>query len=187
MNKEYRVEYEYKSCGDIHHAYDLISADSEHAARCEFPKRHIKLRFKILAVDELDPKTIRVRIEGAHLGVIPVLQRLRLKSVVVRPLNTAACEWGWEKKVWRDAEGHHLDSISKVTGCRGYMEHPPKGGPYYLVETADDYRGIYQGCYLCQEHLKNSFPQWEKAIPKAYKIHVSPEKRGKKRIKARRK
>ena len=156
MKKEYRIEYEKRNTGEIHHGYQLISAENEHAAGVEFSKGHDNIRFNILAVDKLDPATITSMLEGPDLITIPVLQHLPRELVIVRPADSPACEWGWGRKVWRDAEGHYLADNLKVVGCRCYMEDPPQGGPYYLVETADCSLGLY----LCQEHLDATLPQW---------------------------
>jgi hypothetical protein len=111
--------------------------------------------FEIRAVDELDDVTLRESREGADLSTIPALQRLPRKSLIIRPADSPGCESGWVRRVLWDAEGHDLHDTLKVVGCRGYMESPPQGGPWYLVSSSDGKLGVL----LCQEHLKENFPR----------------------------
>jgi hypothetical protein len=163
MAKGYRLELEIEIDGKVIHRYDLVYAKNERDARAGFstrysdPSSESKARLKILAVEEQGPGTISLRSEGPEVITIPVLQYLPQEFLVIRPAEYPCCEWGWYRKVWRDAEGHHLINNLKVVGCRGYMEDPPQGGPYFLVESFDTSIGIH----LCQEHLEANFPQWK--------------------------
>ena len=176
MNKEYRIKLESKRNGEIKHSsYYLEFAENERDARAKFwkeqhaiakelkndfpqsRKKYDNFRRKIVAIHELDPATITSTLEGPHLITIPVLQHLPRELVVIRPADSPACECGWERLVWRDAEGHYLSNELKGVGCRLYMEDPPIGGPWHLVETVDSSVGLY----LCQKHLESTFPDWE--------------------------
>jgi hypothetical protein len=164
VKKEYRIEYENKYSGEVHHGYRLISAENEHAARAKFSKEHHNIQYKILAVDELDPDSITMQIEGAHLSTIPALQRLPLTSLVITAITPSSCEWGGEQKVWRDAEGHRLANISTGACCFGYALDPAVK-PYFFVESADGKLGVQ----LCQEHLEENFPHWREIVrPRRY-------------------
>jgi hypothetical protein len=184
VNKEYRIKLEVKTDDTVRQRYDLVSAKDEHEARAKLSKKleetvelseqfeaqlskqngtplaKRNLRFAILSIDEIDPATISSKLEGPHLSTIPALQRLPRELLVIRPAGSPGCEWGWSRQVWRDAEGHHLFNKLKVVGCSGYMENPPRGGPYHLVETIDRSLGIL----LCRKHLKEVFPQWKKVF-----------------------
>jgi hypothetical protein len=180
VTKDYRIEVEFESKPKISRAYRFIFAENEQDARVEFSKeygayfRKEHIQFKILAVDEIDPATITSRLEGPHLATIPALQRLPSETLIIRPADSPACEWGWGRRVWRDAEGLYVMDKLKVVGCRGYMEDPPQGGPYHLVEVADGSIGLY----LCQEHLEDTFPQWKKLPKGATRSHTRGQRRG---------
>jgi hypothetical protein len=166
MGKDYRIEFESRGMGEVFHRYDLISAENEHAARDQFWKEYDNTHgvFKILAVDELDPKSITVKSEGPNITTIPALQRLPPDSLVIRGFTLSWCEWGGERKVWRDAEGHRLMDIGNAAGCFGYvLDLAAK--PYYLVKSSDHTLRVN----LCQEHLEEEFPQWRKIVlPRSY-------------------
>jgi len=148
VKKDYRIEMEFESKPKIIRDYRFVFAENEHDARAEFSKEYgaffskEHIQFKILAVDEVDPATITSRLEGPHLVTIPALQRLPRETLIIRPADSPGCEWGWGRRVWRDSEGLYVMDKLKVVGCRGYMEDPPQGGPYHLVEVADGSIGL---------------------------------------------
>jgi hypothetical protein len=162
MQKTYRFECRCTTGAKTVVGYHLVSADDEQKARAEFHERQNALTkfpdspsIEILAVDEIDDATIRASLEGADLSTIPALQRLPQNSLLITPADDPGCESGWIRRVFRDAEGHDLADSLKVVGCRGYMESPPQGGPWYLVSSSDGTIGVL----LCQEHLTENFPR----------------------------
>jgi len=174
VSKPYRFTCKVKNGEETDITYDLVFAGTEKEARAEFSElqesrlklweahnpraKSSNLRgtdwFEILAVDELDDATLRESREGADLSTIPALQRLSRKSLVIRPADSPGCESGWVRWVLWDPEGHDLADKLKVVGCRGYMETPPQGGPWYKVSSSDGKIGVL----LCQKHLVENFP-----------------------------
>jgi hypothetical protein len=174
MRKLYRFTCKLKNGKDTTTSYDLVFAETEQEARAEFSElqenrlkwweahnsraKSSNLRgtdwFEIRAVDELDDGTLRESREGADLSTIPALQRLPRKSLVIQPADSPGCESGWVRWVLWDADGHDLADKLKVVGCRGYMESPPQGGPWYRVSSSDGKIGVL----LCQKHLAENFP-----------------------------
>jgi hypothetical protein len=175
MRKPYRFTCKLKNGEETDITYDLVFAGNEKEARAEFSAlqewrlklweehnsraKSSNLRgtdwFEIVAVDEIDDATLRESREGADLSTIPALQRLSRESLIIRPADSPGCESGWIRRVLRDAEGHDLHDTLKVVGCRGYMESPPQGGPWYRVSSPDGKLGVL----LCQEHLTENFPR----------------------------
>jgi hypothetical protein len=165
MRKAYRFKCRFTTGTQTVVAYHLVLADNKQKAREQFSARLYESRnaraklpnlpsTEILAIDEIDDATLKERCEGADLITIPALRRLPRKSLVVIPADNPGCESGWIRRVLRDAEGHDLHDNLKVVGCRGYMESPPQGGPWYLVSSSDGKLGVL----LCQEHLAENFP-----------------------------
>jgi hypothetical protein len=191
VGKPFRFAFRVKNGEETANTYDVIFAENEQDARAKFSElQELRLKFwgthdprenfwdlrngwfEILAVDELHPATITERPEGAHLNAISALKCLPRRSLVIRPADRACCESGWVHKVLWDAEGHELHDSLSVRGCRGYMETPPRGAPYYLVESADAKLGIF----LCQQHLAENFPRWKKMRVGAVNCPRRPEK-----------
>ena len=182
MEKVFRFKFKVTNGNESEEQYDHIYAKNEQNARVEFSKlQDARLKhwrtdetcrefaelpndwFEILAIDELDPATFTEGMEGAHLSTIPALRCLPRKQVIIKIADNPGCEWGWERKVWRDADGHDAGDKLEGIGCRGYMEEPPVGGPFYSVESVDGKLGVL----LCQEHLAEFFPDTKYEIPNA--------------------
>jgi hypothetical protein len=156
LRKPYRLTCKFTAGAKTAVGYNLVFAENEQKARAEFCELRSEFLsvFEILAVDEIDEATLRESREGADFSTIPALKRLPRKSLLITRADNPGCESGWVRRVLRDAEGHDLHDNLKVVGCRGYMESPPQGGPWYLVSSSDGKLGVL----LCQEHLAENFP-----------------------------
>ena|SRR5579862_6438375 len=167
MQKAYRFKCRFTTGAETVDGYHLVFGENEQHARAEFYETHkasAKLpgspTMEILAVDEIDDASITESLEGADLRTIPALQRLPHNSLLITPDDNPGCEWGWVRKVWRDAEGHDLADKLKVVGC--YAENPP----WYLVSSSDGKLRVF----LCQEHLAENFPNASAVVKKRSRV-----------------